>query len=162
MDLNFDADIGIDEDALDLEWLEQPEKMLRYGQYCASCRLQMDYAKEKVDVTWAELDNQIREDPVAFGLGKITEAVVSNTILRQPEYQKAMKAFLDAKHEYEMALAAVRAMDQRKSALERLVQLHGQEYFAGPKAPRNLTEERMARQRKTDARIGKAMKRNKR
>jgi hypothetical protein len=30
----------------------------------------------------------------------------------------------------------------RKAALENLVQLHGQNYFAGPKVPRNLSKER--------------------
>jgi hypothetical protein len=29
----------------------------------------------------------------------------------------------------------------RKAALENLVQLHGQQYFAGPKMPRDLKEE---------------------
>ena len=33
------------------------------------------------------------------------------------------------------------AIDQKKSALENLVKLHGQMYFAGPSIPRDLDKE---------------------
>jgi hypothetical protein len=44
-------------------------------------------------------------------------------------------------------------MEQRKDALENMVRLHGQQYFAGPRIPRNLTEERQAKQKKADTQI---------
>ena len=35
----------------------------------------------------------------------------------------------------------LKAFEQRKDALENLVRLHGQQYFAGPKIPRDLPSE---------------------
>jgi hypothetical protein len=42
-----------------------------------------------------------------------------------------------------VASTVVRAIDQKKTALENLVKLLGASYFAGPKAPRDLTQERL-------------------
>jgi hypothetical protein len=101
----------------------------------------MDHAKEDLDVVKAQLDRDIRAFPDNYGLGKLTETIVSNTIIIQPEYKDAIDQFLNAKYEYDMAMAAVRAIDQKKTALENLVRLHGQQYFAGPSVPRDLTKE---------------------
>ncbi len=48
---------------------------------------------------------------------------------------------IDAQYEYQMAQGAVQAVEQRKSALENLVKLYGQGYFAGPKTPRDISSE---------------------
>ena len=60
-----------------------------------------------------------------------------------------------------MAQGAVYAFEQRKTSLENLVRLHGQQYFAGPKMPRDLRKEvdRRAQQRKADELVGKQMTR---
>jgi 5'-deoxynucleotidase YfbR-like HD superfamily hydrolase len=88
------------------------------------------------------LDKSVREDPEKYGIAKITETVVLNTIISQEEYKEAYHEFLEIQHEYNIAKAAVRAFAQRKDALENLVRLHGQQYFAGPRVPRNISEER--------------------
>ena len=46
-----------------------------------------------------------------------------------------------AQYELEVMGAAVRALDQKKSALENLVRLQGQNYFAGPSVPRTIGAE---------------------
>ena len=43
--MNYKEKIQIDEDALDLEWLEQPEKMLEVSSNAAECKREMDEAK---------------------------------------------------------------------------------------------------------------------
>jgi hypothetical protein len=161
--MNYDQDITIDESALDVEWLSQPKLMMGYGIHAAEKRREMDIAKEQLDVCKAELDRSIRENPEEFGISKITETVVSNTILTQEKYKIAAEFYIKAKYETDMSLAAVRAIDQKKQALENLVKLHGQQYFAGPKVPRDLSQEWLDRQRqkRSDVKVANAMKRSK-
>ena len=139
--MDYEKDTSIDEQGLDVEWLKQPRLMARYGKHAAQCKLDMDHAKEDLDVVKAQLDRDIRAFPDNYGLSKLTETIVSNTIIIQPEYKDASDQFLNAKYEYDMAMAAVRAVDQKKTALENLVRLHGQQYFAGPSVPRDLSKE---------------------
>lgn len=160
--MNYEKDIIIDETALDIEWLDQPKLMLKYTRHAAQTRQDMDLAKEEVDLVKAELDKEIRDDPEKFDITtKVTEAVVSNTILACDEYKKVIKKYNKAKFEYEVAQGAVRAFDQRKSALENLVRLHGQQYFAGPAIPRDLSDERQKKEREheTNQKIGKTLRR---
>jgi hypothetical protein len=164
--MNYEEDIKIDETALDVEWLEQPRLMMRYAKHSANMRMQTDFAKERLDVVKAELDREIRLNPEAFDIAKITEATVLAAIISHEKYAQANRAFLEARYESDIANAAVRAIDARKDALENLVRLHGQQYFAGPKMPRDLSFEvrqaeatrssnsavksRMIRKRRTD------------
>lgn len=139
--MNYEEEIKINEDALDIEWLEQPSKMLMVTQHQAKCRLEMDLAAQDLDLVKADLDKDIRTNPQNYDLAKITETVVQNTILSQEEYLEANQMYLNAKYEHEVAKGAVIAFEQRKNALENLVRLFGQNYFAGPSVPRNLKEE---------------------
>jgi len=138
--MNYEHEIQIDKHALDMEWLNQPALFMQYGKHFAQCRLELDQAEEKVKVVRAELDRQIRADPARFKIDKLTETVVTSTILIQDKYQAAVTEQREANYEYEMAKIAVSAFHQRKDALENLVRLHGQNYFAGPKMPRNLDD----------------------
>jgi hypothetical protein len=141
----YEDDIEIDETALDVEWIEQPRLMAKYCQMKASAQKDLDYAKEHLDVVRARVDKMIRDDPDAFGLAKVTEGTVSAAILMHDDYRKANDEYIGAKYDYNIAEGVVRAFDQRKSALENLVRLHGQSYFAGPSVPRNLSEARSNR-----------------
>lgn len=157
--MDYETDIQIDEQALDVEWLDQPRLMMRMCQHAEGARQESDWAKERLDIKKAELDRAIRADPEEYQIKRISEAAIQNAIQLDPEYQKVSKKFIDAKYESNMANAAVRAFDQRKTALENLVRLHGQQYFAGPRAPRDLSEERERRQTQSNAKVGQAMRR---
>ena len=143
MDLNYEEDIRIDPTALDVEWLEQPELMRKYAQHVAEMEKLRDAAKERLDVGKARIEMEIRNDPKKFGLEKVTEGSVQSTILLQDEYRQLVQEYNDSKYEYGVAVAAVRAVDQRKTALENLVKLLTASYFAGPKAPRDLYQEHL-------------------
>lgn len=153
--MNYEQDVRIDETALDVEWLEQPSLMMKYARVAIEARKKLDQAKEVLDVAKAELDKQIRTKPEDYGIDKITESVVQNTILLQDEYKTANADIIEAKYQTDMANAAVRAVEARKDALENLVRLFGQSYFAGPKMPRDLTHEAQQRyaQKKADSAI---------
>jgi len=111
----------------------------------------MDKAKERLDVVEAEMDRDVREDPEKYDLVKLTETLIKSTVLQTSERQIAAQNYIDAKYEYDMAQAAVRSIDQKKTALENLVKLHGMSYFAGPSVPRDLSKEWEQRERQNTA-----------
>jgi hypothetical protein len=160
--MNYEEDVRIDPDALDVEWLEQPSLLMRYARNAAECRMEVDRAKELVDVTKAKLDKKIRNDPEAYHVEKVTETAVQAAIISHKDFQAANDSYLTAKFEADIAQGAVNAINQRKDALENLVRLHGLQYFAGPRIPRDLSKEAMAKaqQKKVNAGIAGKMKRN--
>ena len=141
MDLNYEQDVSIDETALDVEWLQQANLMYKYARYQAETKKAMDEAKERLDFIKAKLEMDIRANPENYGLSKVTESAVASTILLQPEYQEASKKYIEARYENDVAAAAVKAIDQKKTALANLVKLLSVSYFAGPSAPRDLSLE---------------------
>ena len=159
--MNYETDIEIDESALDIEWLNQPALFMKYARNAARMRQELDRKKQELDIAKAEADKKIRMKPEKFGLEKITEAAVANAILTEQGYKDAYEVYLDAKYESDMASGAVAAFEQRKNALENMVKLNGQSYFAGPRVPRNLTDERAKKQQAVDNKVASRMSRNK-
>jgi hypothetical protein len=140
-ELNWQNDVTIDVDALDIQWAKQASL---FGEYCmeqAKARASLDTIKERLDVKVAGLGLKIRSNPATFGLDKVTEASVQAVILLDPECAKLREEIAVAQYELEVMGAAVRAIDQKKSALENLVRLQGQNYFAGPSVPREIGKE---------------------
>lgn len=125
---------NIDPNNLDKEWIEQPGLFFTWASKLADARRDHEDAKSELDVVRAELSRDIREDPETYGITKLTEAVVALVIPEQQEYIDAAKALSKARHRQDIYQAAVNALDHRKRALENLVDLHGQNYFAKPKA----------------------------
>ncbi len=144
--MNYEDDLKIDETALDIEWLDQPTLMFKYGKLLAYARMEADLSKENLNLVKAELDKDIRTNPEMYAIDKITEAAIQNTILTQSKYKKAYQRYIDASFEVNILQSAVSAVDQRKTALENMVRLHGQQYFAGPRIPRDLSEMRQEKQ----------------
>lgn len=144
--MDYAKDVTIDESALDVEWLQQPKLMLKYSQHAADCMRQLDWEKEKLLSVKAEIDRDIRTNPEKYGLAKLTETVVENTIILNEGYVEQSTNVIQAKYNLDMARAAVTAIDQKKTTLENLVKLFGQQYFAGPKVPRDLSSESRKRE----------------
>jgi len=140
--MNYLEDIRIDETALDIEWLRQPELMLKYGSLAVEARMNMDLEKEVLELVKAKLDKEIRENPEKFGISKLTENVVQNIILLQDEYKEQNKKYLNAKYNYEVLKVVVDSLNQKRDSLENLVKLFGLQYFSGPKEPRDLLKEK--------------------
>lgn len=162
--MNYEQDIIIDENSLDIEWLNQPTLFMKYARHGASMRREVDKMKQALDIARADADSKIRNHPEKYKLEKITEAAVSNAILKEDGYKQAYQDYLDAKYESDIAQAAVLAFEQRKSALENIVKLHGQSYFAGPKVPRDLSNERKKKEeerKERDNRVGSKLSRTK-
>lgn len=137
MDNEFDKDVSINPEALDVEWLRQPRLVAKYSEALASAKESMTRAKDSIDVVKAEVDGELRAG-FAADAKKPTEAAIAAMVLQAQSYQDANEAYLVAKRRADMVQAAVTALDHKKAALENLVRLFGQNYFAGPREPRDL------------------------
>lgn len=135
-----DSFIDIDSTSLDREWVKQPRLYFKYSQMLADANRDFDSAKAELDVVRAELDTSIRSDPERYGLEKVTENSIASCIPIQDEYQEAMRRLVKARHARDVVQAAVNALDHKKKALEKLVDLHLSSYYATPRASSNSRE----------------------
>lgn len=130
----YEFDPEIDDQRLDWEWTRQPEMVYRTLRELAEAKKAHEEARRKIDVVRAELAAEIRKTPDRYGVVKVTENSVEEAILVQPEYTEIVKAAIEARYEMDLLQAAADALDHKKKALENLVFLHGQNYFAEPQA----------------------------
>ena len=141
--------LEMDLNCLDEMWLEQPRLYHRYAKKLATAKQKLEEDKAELELCKAELDRDIRSNPANFNLEKITENVVSNTIITQERYRSLQAQLLDTKHEVDVLQAAVTTLDHRKRALENLVSLHGQDYFSTPRPKDNTSKEAIEETEKT-------------
>lgn len=164
--MNINDDLAIDPHKLDEEWLKQPVLYMQYSELVSKAQKVKDEAKEKIEVTKAELDSNIRSNPEKYdaptdkkGEYKITEAWITGAILRDIRYQDAVKDFNEKNYELNMLQAAVKSFDHKKKALENIVQLWQGSYFSTPKSkddiqpgkrlPESVVEKAVETQRKS-------------
>jgi len=147
--LDFTKDKRIDETGLDVEWLGQAELAIAYGKHVAELRTKVRNLEEKKKTTRSELILQVNNDPQRL-IGKTkpnandieayyrTESVYKDTVLELNAAYEELEHAENAKNEICFT---------RKKALENLVILHGQMYFAGPSVPRDLHHEVMQKRK---------------
>lgn len=159
----YERDLSIDESALDGEWLDHARRMFKYCELQAQAHRDLDLARDALSLKKAQLDMRARTSPEEFGVVAgsrgITEGAVMAAVLSHDEYRAANQAMIDAQYEYEVVQGVVRSFDHRKSALENLVRLHGQSYFAGPSVPHDLEEVRRQRDAQAQSTVGTRMRR---
>lgn len=134
----------IDTTDLDREWVDQPRLYHEHALLVAAAQRRYDQEKTDLELLAAEKDAEIRSDPASFGVTKVTEVVVERTILISRKYQAQLEAMHNARHDLNVARAALDALDHRKKALENLVSLFLADYFAAPRA-RGDAREKMER-----------------
>lgn len=123
----------IDQNALDQEWLRQPNLMYDFAMSVADAKRDVDAFKNELEVIKAEISNSVRSAPEQYGLAKVTESAIASAVLQTKEYQDAMQQAVELRHKYDVMVAAVNALEHKKRALESLVSLHGQNYFSTPR-----------------------------
>ena len=127
--------LDVDQNDLDREFCKQPRLYIKYASELADARLALDEADAAFKTIKATLDSLIRSDPSAYDLPeKITETVIASTIIIQDEYMKAQKKVHSAQYKVNLLFAMTGALDHKRSSLENLVKLHGQNYFSTPRS----------------------------
>lgn len=158
-ELNYEKDLKINEDALDLEMLDQASLFMKYAKHYAFTQKVVEETRQALDIKRAEVDKAIRENPEKFKIEKVTEGAIQSTILTDKGYQEVNQKHLEAQYEKNMAGNAVQAMNIRKEMLEGLQKLLAQSYFAGPSVPHDLSKLKAEREKATETRIGTRLRR---
>lgn len=161
-DLNYEEDLKISVNDLDLDCKEQPELMMKYSEYVAKMEKERDQAKAVLEYIEAELDKDVRNNPEKYDLEKLNESKVAAAIKRQKKYKDAEEVYINAKFEAQVAKGTVTAFNDRKTQLSNLVELYKGQYFAGPSVPRDLQkkwqERQQIQQKKTNKEVGTKLK----
>jgi len=131
MDLSKDPRFEVDRRALDEQWEQQPALFLEYAERLAEVNAEVDQLKDGLEVLKAQLDGEVRAR-LAASVGKVTEAMVTAAITSDAKMVAALENLRKSQKDAAILKAEVQALDQRRSALENLVRLHGQEYYAVP------------------------------
>lgn len=141
--MDYARDLKINPNQLDVEWLEQPLLFHAYSAKSAEANKHVRKCEELVKVTRSELvlEAGIKGSAVLGAGVKPTASNIEAFFRNDINYKKAKADLHEAQFQQEMLTNAVSAFHQRKYALENLTRLHGQNYFAGPTIPRELSEE---------------------
>jgi hypothetical protein len=160
--MNYEEDVRIDEDALDVECLDQASLAIEYGRIFAEAKRDVERAEEKLKVIRSELIKEANEDPVECCDKEKPNAGDIEAYYRNHKRHKAAKDdLIDKNYEFTMAeIAKNEICYTRKAMLEALIRLHGQMYFAGPSVPRDLSYETKLKHqdKKVSRNIGEKMK----
>lgn len=124
-----------DENDLVREWHRQPKLFFEHARMLAKSRGDLDRAEAELKVVKAEIDRKIRDNPTEYNLAeKPTEASITSTVFLQKEHKRAQSKVIGLQERVNLLYGLVQALDHRKAALENMVKLHGQSYFATPVA----------------------------
>jgi len=162
--INYEQDMDIDETALDVEWLNQASLAMKYGKLWAKSREILTRAEENIKVTRAQLIQDVYHDPdLCLGKGNKPTAINIEAYYRTHEdHIEAKEEWVQAQYEFNMAeVAKWEISNTRRLALENLVRLHGQQYFAGPSVPHDLADIRELKEKKQQelhSKIGKSLR----
>jgi hypothetical protein len=158
--MNYTKDMRIDDSALDVEWADQAELAIKYGKIWAEAHRNLLIAEENVKVIRAELINKVNQNPQkTVKKDKPTDSDKEAYYRTHELHIKAKEELIEAQYQCDMAEVAKNEVSfTRKSALENLVTLFGQNYFAGPSVPRNLHLEREKRNRDRETNSGIAQR----
>lgn len=148
-DINYERDIKIDEKSLDIEWLEQPTLALKYARHYSYLNDEVRRLEEQKKIIRSKLILEVNQNPKELiGKDKPNSSDIEAFYRAHKDYQKIVNELNDAIKEAEFAgFAKDEICYTRKKALENLVNLHAQQYFAGPNVPRNLSYEKQQRDR---------------
>lgn len=160
--MNYLKDSKIDPDALDVELLNQSHLAITYGIEWADRTHELALLNEEMKVLVADLTVTVNSAPDTY-LGEGVKATVDNVksyVVRHKKRVALEEQIMEKERDVAIALIAKNEISSgRKSSLENLVRLAGQNYFATPSTPRNLANEAEKReQAKTEANARVAQK----
>ena len=134
-DLNYEKDLNIDKDSLEDCLVEQPELYAKWSTIWADAQRERDQAKDNLNVEKARLDMKIRKNWDILGFDKKpTDMAITTWICAHDDFRKVNFALINATHAVNVLEAAKWAFQHRKDALDNLVKLYLNNYYADSKA----------------------------
>jgi hypothetical protein len=154
--------LEIDKFRLDEEVAKQPQLFREHADILARCEREAAEAKANLELVKAEakarfegeeakINLDIRADPQSYGLDKGREKEIEAAIITQDGYRKAHARMLNTIREAQqkcietdekesVAKGVVESYRQRKSMIEKAVELLLSDYWAAPKQPREYKD----------------------
>jgi len=148
-------DLAVDRYDLVGEWERQHQIYMDWVNIYALSVMERDTRKSAVELSTANLDSLIRSDPSAYGVDKVTESAVKNAIISSEEYQEKITELHKANLFMHKMEGAKTAFEQRKKALENLVQLSLAGFYSANSAP---AESHIKKSTDTRRRLAEKMK----
>ena len=139
--MNTESPFDIDKNRLDEEWLRQPRLYMKYSEEVATYRKTLEDTKIKLEVYDAETELDIRKNPEKYNVPKLTEGCIQQVLALQEEHVRYRRLIAKRKYDLDIAQAAVSTLDNKKKALEDLVQLQLSNYWSEPRAPKGVSKE---------------------
>jgi len=139
---SFAEELEIDKYNLDEEWKRQPYLCYKWTSLVAEAEKRLDDVKSRRDLCKANLDAAVRRNPQEYGLlkEKPTEAAILGVIVANDTYRELEEKYIEAKRKFGIAQAASRAVDHKKQALENMVKLFLNNYYAEPFVPKDAQD----------------------
>lgn len=132
----FNLDLEIDPDNLDVELLRQPMLFSKYARMEAGAKKAMAEAHEDLKITRSQLIKEVASNK-DYGNAQKVEAYYRD----HPDHIAAKEKLIQAEYEANILSNTVFSLHQRKTVLENLVRLALAEWFARPGMGRELAEE---------------------
>lgn len=126
--------LDINRNALEEECQDQPKMVFEWVEQAAVAARRVKEAKNKLKLVEAQLILKIRADPQEYGIvGKVTESGINSAVILHPSYQQAQDAVIQAEYDSDVVDGMIKALNDRRSQLENLVKLYGQQYWSKPR-----------------------------
>jgi hypothetical protein len=139
MSLNYEKDITIEPDALDIEFIRQSRIYMKYAELLAEAEKDMRDKKNALEYISSVISKETREDKTIKD--RITDSLITSRIELDERYRVATAALSQALYQKDILSGVIKALEHKKTGLENAVKMWIGGYFAGPKVPRNLKKE---------------------
>lgn len=136
---DYEKELEIDILSLDTEWIQQPRLFMRYAELQSESRKELDELKQKQKIKRSELLLEAAEGGEELIGSKPTVSAIDAWVESQKSYKEITQQIIDKEYELNILSGAVKAFEQKKSALENLVKLWQGSYFSGPREPKDYT-----------------------
>lgn len=143
MQRNYEEDLQINKDALEIEWEKQAMIYFYWAKKEAEALEVKERANQKLSIVQAEMDAKIRSSPADYGLAdKTTETAIKNVLSNSQEYLAAENDVIEKNKIARILAAAVKAFDHKKTGLTKLSDLWlGSYWSSSGGAPREMKAE---------------------
>jgi len=121
--MSQDVNLGVDRNNLDTELENIPNEILVWSRKAITDLETSQRAENALKLVEAQLSIRIRQNPIDFGMAKVTEDTVKAIITTQQEYIDAQNATIAAKSELASSRAVVDALEVKRSTLKYLAEL---------------------------------------
>lgn len=123
----------INKHALEDECQMQAELMRDFSHLAAVIEAKSNYYKRKAELKRAELDKDIRQNPKNYGMDKVTESAITNTIILDPEIKTLQDEYWKNVGQHGVVMAVVKGLEHKRTQLDNLVKLFLNNYYAEPR-----------------------------